>query len=110
MLLKTYLGVIFMRMVSITEIRRNAKTVLADVVKTKKPVAILQRSKPIAYIIDAESFARMQLQEDVSFVESRRKSLEKIAQLKERITTKDGGQEDSVKLLQRLREGDNRYE
>ncbi|SFH27793.1 prevent-host-death family protein [Desulfotomaculum arcticum] len=99
-----------MHMVSITEIRRNAKAVLANLIKTKKPIAILQRSKPVAYIIDAESFIKMQQQEISGFAESRKKSLANILQLKERVTKKSGIQEDSVKLIRDLREGINRYE
>lgn len=99
-----------MHMVSITEIRRNAKAVLANLIKTKKPIAILQRSKPVAYIIDAESFIKMQQQEISGFAESRKKSLANILQLKERVAKKSGIQEDSVKLIRDLREGINRYE
>lgn len=99
-----------MHMVSITEIRRNAKAVLADLVRTKKPVAILQRSKPVAYIIDAESFTKMQQHEISEFTESRKKSLTNILQLKERVAKKNGIQEDSIKLIRDFREGLSRYE
>ncbi len=99
-----------MRMVSITEIRRNAKSVLAELSRTKKPIAILQRSKPVAYIIDAESFTKMQLFEENELVETRKKSLEKMLYLKERVAQRTGRQEDSVKLVRDLREGNNRYE
>ncbi len=84
-----------MRMVSITEIRRNAKEVIAELVRNKKPIAILKRSKPVAYIIDAESFAKMQLLEEHDLMESRKNSLEKILKLKERVIKKDVEQEDS---------------
>lgn len=99
-----------MRMVSITEIRRNAKSVLADLTRTKKPVAILQRSKPIAYIIDAESFIKLQLKEEDDLSENRKRSLERILDLKARVAKKSGMQEDSVRLIRDLREGNNRYE
>lgn len=100
-----------MRMVSVTEIRKSAKAVLLDIQKTKKPVAILQRSKPVAYIVDPETFMRIQHQEETSqFVETRKKSLEKILQLKERTSQKKGAQENSVELIRDLREGNGRYE
>jgi prevent-host-death family protein len=99
-----------MRMVSITEIRRNAKAVLADLAKTKKPIAILQRSKPVAYIIDADSFMMLQIKDDNELAETRKKSLEKILHIKERVAQKTGKQEDSVNLIRELREGANRYE
>ena len=86
---------IILRMVSITEIRRNAKEVIAELVRNKKPIAILKRSKPVAYIIDAESFAKMQLLEEHDLMESRKNSLEKILKLKERVIKKDVEQEDS---------------
>ena len=99
-----------MRMVSITEIRRNAKAVLTDLVKTKKPVAILQRSKPIAYIIDAETFTRMQLTKDTDLAETRRESLDRILKLKERIKINSDEQTDSLSMIRNLREGINRNE
>jgi len=99
-----------MRMVSITEIRRNAKAVLADLARTKKPIAILQRSKPVAYIIDAESFTKIHIKEENQLIERRKKDLEKILILKERVAKKSGLQEDSVQLIRDLREGINRYE
>lgn len=99
-----------MNMVSITEIRRNAKAVFAEVVRTKKPVAVLQRSKPVAYIIDADSFTKMQQQEMSGFAETRRQSLANILQLKEQVAKKGSVQQDYVKLIRDLREGLNRYE
>ncbi|RYD07015.1 hypothetical protein N752_00100 [Desulforamulus aquiferis] len=101
-----------MRMVSITEMRRSAKAVLDDIIRTKKPVAILQRSKPVAYIIDAESYVKLQSNnKEVNMVESRKKSLEKILQLKDRAKQNTGAQqEDSVQMIRDLREDVSRYE
>ena len=42
--LKTQLGVIVMNMINVTEIRRNIREVLAEVIKITKPAVILQRS------------------------------------------------------------------
>lgn len=99
-----------MRMVSVTEIRRSAKTVLAELTRTKRPIAILQRSKPVAYIIDAETFTKMQLKDENDLAESRKRGLEKILNLKESVAKKTGVQEDSTELIRNLREGINRYE
>lgn len=100
-----------MRMISVTEIRKSVKAVLLDIQKTKKPVAILQRSKPVAYIVDPETFMRMQQQDESNqFAETRKKSLEKILQLKERTSQKKGVQENSVELIRDLREGNRRHE
>jgi len=99
-----------MRMVSITEIRRNAKAVLADLARTKSPIAILQRSKPIAYIVDAESYTKMHFQGENYLMENRKKKLEEINQLQKRVASKIGRQEDSVELIRKLRDGNNRHE
>lgn len=100
-----------MKMVSVTEMRRSAKAVLADIMRTKKPVAILQRSKPVAYIIDAESYVKLQSNQENDLTESRKKSLEKILQLKERVAQSSGvQQEDSVQMIRDLREGVSRHE
>ena len=99
-----------MRMVSITEIRRNAKAVLADLTRTKSPIAILQRSKPIAYIVDVESYTKMHFQGENYLMENRKKKLEEITQLQKRVANRIGRQEDSVKLIRELRDGNNRHE
>jgi hypothetical protein len=43
-------------------------------------------------------------------VDNRRKSLEKILKLKEKVAQQTGKQENSVKLIRDLREGNGRYE
>ena len=96
-----------MRMVSITEIRRNAKAVLSDLAKTKKPIAILQSSKPIAYLVDAESFKKLHFESNL--IETRTKSLEKILQLNKQVNHKTTNR-NSVELIRELREGNNRNE
>lgn len=106
----TFRSDITMRMVSITEIRRNAKAVLADLTRTKSPIAILQRSKHIAYIVDAESYTKMHFQGENYLMENRKKKLEEITQLQKRVASKIGRQEDSVELIRKLRDGNNRHE
>lgn len=100
-----------MRMVSVTEIRKNAKAVLLDIQKTKKPVAILQRSKPVAYIVDPETFMKLQHQgETYDLAENRRKILENILKLKDRVAKKAAYQGNSVEVIRDLREGTGRHE
>ncbi|AEG61073.1 type II toxin-antitoxin system Phd/YefM family antitoxin [Desulforamulus ruminis] len=98
-------------MISITDMRKNAKNVLEEVVSTKKPVVILQRSKPVAYLVDAESYEKMQyINEADQFKEARMKSLEKLLQLKERTASRTGKQENSTTIIREIREGIGRYE
>lgn len=100
-----------MNIINVTDIRRNIRAVLAEVVRTKKPAIILQRSKPVAYLVDAETFGKMQKPEEADILTGLRKeSLDRILRLRARVIQKTGIQDDSTGLLQELREGKNRYE
>lgn len=48
-----------MEMANITEIRQNASKIIQRVINKKEPLVILQRSKPVAYIIEATVFEDM---------------------------------------------------
>ena len=88
-----------MQMISVTEIRKNIKGILSEVVKSKKPAVILQRSKPVAYLIDAESFDKMQESGESELellTKSRMESLERIYQLRTKIA-KRGIRSDSTR-------------
>jgi len=101
-----------MQMISVTDIRKNIRGILSEVVKSKKPVVILQRSKPVAYLIDAESFDKMQRcgeSESEMLTRSRMESLDRISQLRTKIA-KRGIWSDSTQIIQELREGQGRYE
>jgi antitoxin StbD len=102
-----------MRMVNVTDVRTGIRAILSEVVKTKKPVVILQRSKPVAYLVDAESFENMQRTEETAsdiLTKSRRESLDRIMQLRAKIAKKSGVQSDSTELIRELREGQGRHE
>ncbi len=100
-----------MNLISVTEIRRNIRAVLSEVVKTKKPAVILQRSKPVAYLIDAETFDKMQKPEEADVLTGiRKESLDRILRLRAKVVQKTGIQEDSAGLVRELREGKHRYE
>lgn len=101
-----------MQMINVTDIRKNIRGVLSDVVNSKKPVVILQRSKPVAYLIDAESFEKMHSSresESKLLTKSRMESLERISQLRAKIA-KRGVRGDSTQLIREIREGQGRYE
>jgi len=102
-----------MRMISVTEVRTSIREILSEVVKTKKPAVILQRSKPVAYLVDAESFENMQKnKESESDVlnRSRQESLGRILQLRAKVAKRTGIDSDSTQLIRELREGLGRRE
>lgn len=100
-----------MNIINVTEIRRNIRSVLSEVVKTKKPAVILQRSKPVAYLVDAETFNKMQKPEEADILTAiRKESLDRILRLRTKVVQKTGIQEDSTGLVRELREGKYRYE
>ena len=102
-----------MRMINVTDVRTGIRAILSEVVKTKKPVVILQRSKPVAYLVDAESFENMQKIEGTesdALTKSRKESMDRIMQLRAKIAKKSGVQSDSTKLIRELREGLGRHE
>jgi len=99
-------------MINVTDIRKNIRGILSEVVNSKKPVVILQRSKPVAYLIDAESFEKMQSSresESEMLAKSRMESLGRISQLRGKIA-KRGVRGDSAQIIRELREGQGRYE
>lgn len=100
-----------MRMASVTEVRKSIRTLLAEVVRTRQPMVILQRSKPVAYLVDAETFEKMQTRnQGEPLTGSRRESLDRILAVKRKVAEKTGVQEDSTRLIRELREGRARYE
>lgn len=102
-----------MNMINVTDIRRNIREVLSEVVTTKKPAVILQRSKPVAYLVDAESFENMQRNKETEsdvLNRSRKDSLDRILQLRAKVAKKSGALSDSTPLIRELREGLGRRE
>ncbi len=102
-----------MRMASVTEVRKSIRALLDEVVRTREPAIILQRSQPVAYLVDAETFEEMQRRnrvEDLELTPSRTDILDQILRLKARIAERTGVQEDSTRLIRELREGPACYE
>ena len=101
-----------MEMINVTDIRKNIRSILSEVVNSKKPVIILQRSRPVAYLVDAESFEKMQSSRETEFdmlTKSRMESLERISRLRAKIA-KRGVRGDSAQIIRELREGQGRCE
>ncbi len=75
-------------------------------------MVILQRSKPVAYLIDAESFEKMQSSmesESELLTKSRMESLGRISQLRDKIAKK-GIRGDACQIIRELRDRQGRYE
>lgn len=100
-----------MHIVNVTDIRRNIRQILAEVMRTKKPAVIFQRSKPVAYLIDVETFEKMRAPEEADTLSrSRKESLERIFRLRAKVVGRTGVQGSSVSLIREFREGLGRYE
>jgi prevent-host-death family protein len=49
-----------MYITNITELRQNASKIIARVVSENEPAVVLQRSKPVAYILEASLYEKLQ--------------------------------------------------
>jgi len=47
-------------MFNVTEMRQNVSKIIAQAIETKEPIVLLQRSKPVAYIVEAGTFEKIQ--------------------------------------------------
>ncbi|MDA8334322.1 MAG: type II toxin-antitoxin system Phd/YefM family antitoxin [Peptococcaceae bacterium] len=97
-----------MHIANVTEIRQNASRVIARVVQSGQPAVVLQRSKPVVYVVEASAYEDMvrQLEEAKSFLRKAEteRALASLADLREKMA-KRPVQEDSVSLVRDLREG-----
>ncbi|MGI9953557.1 type II toxin-antitoxin system Phd/YefM family antitoxin [Moorellaceae bacterium AZ2] len=105
------IGMMTVRMVNVTEIRTSIWEVLSELAKTREPIVVLQRSKPVAYLVDPETFEKLwHADEHVSLKERRREIYDRVLRLRSKMAGKATRPEDSVLLLRRLREGQGRNE
>jgi len=51
-----------MKVVSITDIRQDATALVKHAQQSGEPVLVIQRSRPAAYLVDAERFDALQLE------------------------------------------------
>lgn len=97
-------------MFNVTEIRQNVSKIIAEAIETKEPILLLQRSKPVAYIIEAGTFEKIQEKaRRVEYYEKNemaKETLRKLAKLRSEMQP----QPDSTPLIRQLREGENRIE
>ena len=97
-------------MFNVTEMRQNVSKIIAQAIETKEPVVLLQRSKPVAYIVEAGTFEKIQEKaQKVEYYEKNemaKETLKKLAKLRSEMKP----QPDSTPLIRQLREGEDRSE
>jgi prevent-host-death family protein len=99
-----------MSMFNVTEMRQNVSKIIAQAIETKEPIVLLQRSKPVAYIVEAGTFEKIQEKaQKVEYYEKNemaKETLKKLAKLRSEMKP----QPDSTPLIRQLREGEDRSE
>jgi len=98
-------------MANVTEVRQNASMIISRVVETKEPAVILQRSKPVVYVVEASAYEEMlkkvEEADRLLRVEETKNALQDLTKLRKKMAQK-GKQSDSVPLIRDLREGKTR--
>lgn len=101
-------GMIAMHIVNVTDIRQNASKIITRVVESGEPAVVLQRSKPVVYIVGASAYEEMlrklEAAENLFRVAETKNTLQEITRLREKMAQR-GKQQDSVPLIRELREG-----
>ena len=100
-----------MHMANVTEVRQNASKIITQVVESGEPAVVLQRSKPVVYIVEASAYEEMlkklEAAENLFRAEEAKNALREISRLREKMAQR-GKQQDSVPLIRELREGEGR--
>ncbi|OAT83682.1 type II toxin-antitoxin system Phd/YefM family antitoxin [Desulfotomaculum copahuensis] len=100
-----------MHMANVTEVRQNASKIIAQVLESGEPAVVLQRSKPVVYIVEASAYEEMlkklEAAETLFRAEEAKSALQEIARLRGKMAQR-GKQQDSVPLIRELREGEGR--
>ena len=98
-------------MANVTEVRQNASMIISRVVETREPVVILQRSKPVVYVVEASAYEellkKVEAADRLLRAEETKNALHDLAELRKKMASK-GKQQDSVPLIRDLREGKTR--
>lgn len=98
--------------INLADMRRNVRDIVERVAQAKEPAVILQRSRPVAYLVDPETFEKSFASTGEARLRSkvRQKSLDSILRLRSEIARRTGIRDDSTALVRKLREGQGRYE
>ena len=98
-------------MANVTEIRQNVSMIISRVLETREPVVILQRSKPVVYVVEASAYEellkKVEAADRLLRAEETKKALHDLAELRKKMASK-AKQQDSVPLIRDLREGKTR--
>lgn len=96
-----------MLITNITEIRNNVGKIIKRASEKKEPIVVMQRSKPVAYILEKSMYEEMQKKldraEEIEKKEIRDNSLRNIALIREK-TQKYKCSFDSTDIVRELRE------
>lgn len=96
-----------MHITNITEIRKKAGQILKKTINDKEPTIILQRSKPVAYIVDVDTYEHTQKRlkdlEEIINREKNKNALQKISKIRAKMKSR-GRQPDSTEYVRELRE------
>ncbi|MDI3534933.1 MAG: antitoxin StbD [Thermosediminibacterales bacterium] len=97
-----------MHIANIAEIRQNASKIIARVLNDREPTIVLQRSKPVAYIIEASVFEEMQKKlkaaERLNKTIETKTAMQNLNELRKKMAER-GRQSDSTQILREIREG-----
>ncbi len=97
-----------MHMANVTEVRQNASKIIARVLETREPAVVLQRSKPVVYVVEASMYENMLKELDaarnIMRVAESKTALKELSVMRERMSER-GKQPDCVPLIRDLREG-----
>lgn len=97
-----------MYIANVTELRQNASIIISRVVEFKEPAVILQRSKPVVYVVEASAYEellkKVEAADRLLRAEETKKALRELAGLRAKMAQK-GKQPDSAPLIRELREG-----
>jgi PHD/YefM family antitoxin component YafN of YafNO toxin-antitoxin module len=93
---------------NVTDIRQNASKIIANIIKTGEPTIILQRSKPVAYLVGSSAYEdllrQLEAARQLVLKAERTSILSEMAALREQMARR-GKQADSTALIRDLREG-----
>ncbi|MGE5575852.1 MAG: type II toxin-antitoxin system Phd/YefM family antitoxin [Syntrophothermus sp.] len=97
-----------MYIANVTEIRQNVSKIIARVVEDGEPAVILQRSRPMVYVVEASAYEEMlkklEAAENLIGREETKNALKELAILRDKMARRKR-QKDSSLTIRELREG-----
>lgn len=97
-----------MQIANVTDIRQNASKIIARIVQTGEPAVVLQRSRPVVYIVESSAYEEMLRDLDAArqllLKAEMKQTLKDLAGLRQQMAAR-GRQPDSAPAIRDLREG-----